>query len=103
MACHCQNRIGKKVQSKKGGKGSMDCRTCEWFGDELFGRYRCLKRKTNMDFWRSNCSDYRLSVRVAIKRLNKRIRVLEQVHTPEARKDIEAMQLAVTIMRGMDK
>ena len=81
----------------------MDCRTSEFFGDELFGRYRCLKRKTNMDFWRSNCSDYRLSVRVAIKRLNKRIRVLEQVHTPEARKDIEAMELAVTIMRGMDK
>ena len=81
----------------------MDCRTCEWFGDELYGRFRCLKRKTNLDFWRSACPDYRLSVRVAIKRLNKRIRVLEQVHTPEARKDLEAMQLAVTIMRGMDK
>lgn len=81
----------------------MDCRTCEFFGDTLYGGYKCHKRKINLDFWRATCEDYQLSLQIAIKRLNKRIRVLERVHAPEARKDIEAMELAVTIMRGMDK
>lgn len=81
----------------------MDCRTCKFFGDALYGSFRCNKRKVNLDFWRATCEDYQLSIQIAIKRLNKRIRVLEKVHTPEARKDLEAMQLAVTIMRGLTK
>lgn len=80
-----------------------DCRRCQYFIDGLTS-HRCRHPDVNKEivYFRRDCEYYVLHIRYAIERLNKRKRLLENFHTVDVSKDIEALDRAINIMREMN-